>query len=45
MFCERITRADGQKDWRVTRRWRSGSTTVEKLEINGVNLAPLFSSL
>jgi hypothetical protein len=40
MLCERI----GQKDWKVTRRWRSGGTTVEKLEINGVNLVPMFSA-
>lgn len=44
MLCERVTRADGQKDWKITRRWRGGSTTVEKLEINGVDLAPQFSS-
>jgi hypothetical protein len=44
MLCERITRADGQKDWKITRRWKSGGTTVEKLEINGVDLAPQFSS-
>jgi hypothetical protein len=40
--CERIVNAAGQKDWRVTRRWHSGSKVVE-LEINGVNLTPLFS--
>jgi len=45
MLCERITQPTGQKDWRITRRWRNGGTTVEKLEVNGVNLAPLFSAL
>jgi hypothetical protein len=43
IHCERIVNPAGQKDWRVTRRWTLGATVVDKLEINGINLVPLFS--
>jgi hypothetical protein len=44
MHCERIVDAVGQKDWRISRRWKAGNTTVDKLEINGLNLVPLTSN-
>jgi hypothetical protein len=39
---DRIVQPDGTKEWKITRRWKSGGTEVTKLEINGVNLVPMF---